>query len=157
MRKFPVCTQYPISSKNHFLPQQKFPWVTDEIRCLYFVADYCNSMNRPLSGYTYDQSYTLPWLWQKSWILFLGLRAYWPSGCWDQYPRWLKKKCHLTSISNPIVEIRRSYDRLISTMGIPILVRWHLYIESCPMCPFFKSSRCNTFEDWAPVDQSTGA
>ena len=39
---------------------------------------------------------------------------------------------HLTSIGNPIVEIRRSYDRLISTMGFPILVRWHLYIESGP-------------------------
>ena len=31
---------------------------------------------------------------------------------------------------NPIVEIRGSYSRLISTMGFPILVRWHLYIES---------------------------
>ena len=38
--------------------------------------------------------------------------------------------CHLTSIGNPIVEIRRSYDRLISTMGFPIPVIWHLYIES---------------------------
>ena len=28
--------------------------------------------------------------------------------------------------------MRRSYDRLISTMGFPILVRWHLYIESGP-------------------------
>ena len=28
------------------------------------------------------------------------------------------------------MEIRRSYDRLISTMGFPILVRQHLYIES---------------------------
>ena len=28
------------------------------------------------------------------------------------------------------MEIRRSYDRLISTMGFPILVRRHLYIES---------------------------
>ena len=33
------------------------------------------------------------------------------------------KRCHLTSIGNPIVEIRRSYDHLISTMGFPILVR----------------------------------
>ena len=40
---------------------------------------------------------------------------------------------HLTSIGNPIVEIRRSYDRLVSTMGFPIPVRWHLYIESGPM------------------------
>ena len=46
---------------------------------------------------------------------------------WSQLKRY-----HLTSIGNPIVEIRRSYDRLISTMGFPILVRWHLYIESGP-------------------------
>ena len=36
----------------------------------------------------------------------------------DSIWRW-----HLTSIGNPIVEIRRSYDRLISTMRFPILVR----------------------------------
>ena len=30
------------------------------------------------------------------------------------------------------MEIRRSYDRLISTMGFPILERWQLYIESGP-------------------------
>ena len=42
------------------------------------------------------------------------------------------KRCHLTSIGNPIVEIRRSYDRLISTMGFHIPVRRHLYIESGP-------------------------
>ena len=40
------------------------------------------------------------------------------------------KRYHLTSIGNPTVEIRWSYDRLISTVGFPILVRWHLYIES---------------------------
>ena len=39
---------------------------------------------------------------------------------------------YLTSIRNPIVEIRRSYDRHFSTMGFPILVRWHIYIESGP-------------------------
>ena len=33
------------------------------------------------------------------------------------------------------MEIRRSYDRLISTMGFPILVRWHLYIKSGPLSP----------------------
>ena len=30
------------------------------------------------------------------------------------------------------MEIRRSYDPLISTMGFPILIRLHLYIESGP-------------------------
>ena len=50
----------------------------------------------------------------------------------DSIKRW-----HLTSIENPIMEIRRSYDRLISTMGFPILVEWHLYFESGPndWCP----------------------
>ena len=42
------------------------------------------------------------------------------------------KRCRLTSIGNPIVEIRRSQDRLTSTMGFLILVRCHLYIESGP-------------------------
>ena len=37
---------------------------------------------------------------------------------------------HLTSIWNPIVEIRHSYGRLISTLEFAIQVRWHLYIES---------------------------
>ena len=52
--------------------------------------------------------------------------------------QWYKRKpgpqfnIKITSIGNPIVEIRRSYDRLISTMGFPILVRQHLYIESLP-------------------------
>ena len=43
----------------------------------------------------------------------------------------------ILSIANPIVEIRRSYVRLISTMGLPILIRWHFYIESTPRCFFF--------------------
>ena len=43
-----------------------------------------------------------------------------------------KKRWHLTHRGNPIVEIRRSYDHIISTMGFHILVRWHLYIESGP-------------------------
>ena len=30
------------------------------------------------------------------------------------------------------MEIRRSYNRLISTTGFPILVRWHLYTKSGP-------------------------
>ena len=33
-----------------------------------------------------------------------------------------------------MVETIRSYDRPVSTMGFPILVRWHLYIESEPRC-----------------------
>ena len=55
-----------------------------------------------------------------------------PSG-WGKYQGPDSIQGHrLTSIGNPIVEIRRSYDRLISTMGFPILVRRDLYIESGP-------------------------
>ena len=35
-------------------------------------------------------------------------------------------------IGNPIVEIRQSSDRLISTMGFPIQIECHLYVESGP-------------------------
>ena len=34
----------------------------------------------------------------------------------------------LTRIGNPIVEIRLTYDRLISTMGFPVAVGQHLYM-----------------------------
>ena len=53
--------------------------------------------------------------------------------CSREYWALIQKKLyHLNSIGNAIVEIRRSYDRLISTMVFPILVRQHLYIESGP-------------------------
>ena len=39
-------------------------------------------------------------------------------------------RCYLISIGNLIVEIWRSYGRLISTMGFPILIKRYLYIES---------------------------
>ena len=38
----------------------------------------------------------------------------------------------LAGVGGPIVELRRSYHRLISTMGFPTLVRLRLYIESGP-------------------------
>ena len=38
--------------------------------------------------------------------------------------------CSLVCIGTPIVEIRRSYDCFITTLGFPILVRQNLYIES---------------------------
>ena len=46
------------------------------------------------------------------------------------------------------MEIRRSYDRLISTMGFPILVRWHLYIESGPWSVIPEHASAN---DMAPI------
>ena len=41
------------------------------------------------------------------------------------------------------MEIRRSYDRLISTMVFPILVRQHLYIESGPRSSSYRLPRCH--------------
>ena len=34
-----------------------------------------------------------------------------------------------------MLKIRQSWDRLILNMGIPMLVRWHLYIETGPRWP----------------------
>ena len=37
------------------------------------------------------------------------------------------QSCHLTSMRNPIMEIKQSNHCLISTMGFALLVKWHLY------------------------------
>ena len=57
------------------------------------------------------------------------------------------------------MEIRRSYDGLISTMGFRILVRWHLYIESGPRYLEFqfqyitlKSHKCQKHRNHRPID-----
>ena len=72
------------------------------------------------SGMAYQRPITGP-LWHEAWRMFQ----------FKTHPRLLGP-WHLTSIENPIVKIRRSYDRLISAMGFPILVRWHLYIKPGP-------------------------
>ena len=41
-------------------------------------------------------------------------------------------RCRLISIGNPSLEIRRSLDRLISTMGFAALVRWHFILNQGP-------------------------
>ena len=41
--------------------------------------------------------------------------------------QWLR--CDLTIPEMPIAEVRQSYDSLISTMEIPMLVGWHIYTE----------------------------
>ena len=48
------------------------------------------------------------------------------------------------------MEIRRSYERLISTMGFPTLVRRHLYIESGPCCLFKRTAQETTTDRQSP-------
>ena len=52
--------------------------------------------------------------------------------------------CCLADVGVPIVERRRPYDRLLSTVGFPVLVGWHLYIVSSPGFFFFYASE-NSF------------
>ena len=52
-------------------------------------------------------------------------------------------KCHLTNIGNPIVEIRRSWNRLISTLEFPILIGCDLYIELVSLDKWGWIYRCN--------------
>ena len=63
---------------------------------------------------------------------------------------WLNiKMSSYKYIGNPIMEIRLSYDRLISTMGFLILVRWYLYIESVPWMLRLDSSIIHSY--WVGV------
>ena len=58
----------------------------------------------------------------------------------------LSIKTVFTRYGDSHVKIRRSRDRLIFNMGIPILVRWHLYIEMTPRLFFFlkRGNICST-------------
>ena len=49
----------------------------------------------------------------------------------------------------PMLKIRRSRHRLIFNMGIPILVRWHLYSETAP-----RGSNTRVNLGWYPVDNA---
>ena len=60
----------------------------------------------------------------------------------------------------PMLKIRRSRDRLIFNMGIPILVRQHLYIETAPALEGLKllflvnhgASTCCRMDSWIVPD-----
>ena len=84
-----------------------------------------------------NKTATLPWpLPYGQGVMMLVPYMYMPALVMDSPPGlWFNiKKSHLTSIGNPIVEIKRSQDRLISAMGFAILVRWHIFIESGSRC-----------------------
>ena len=49
-----------------------------------------------------------------------------------------------------MLKIRRSRDRLIFNMVIPILVRWHLYIETVPRFLYVRSS--GQWKEWLTVE-----
>ena len=51
--------------------------------------------------------------------------------CWPHEFCYLGR-CPLTSIGNNIMEIRQSYNCLITRIVFPILVRCHIYIEMDP-------------------------
>ena len=75
-------------------------------------------------------------LYRQQWPIYFWLQRYILNICEQMYVYWLifllQKRQANDRIGNPIVEIKRSYDRLISTMGFPIPIRRHLYIESGP-------------------------
>ena len=52
----------------------------------------------------------------------------------------------------PMLKIRRSQDRLIFNMGIPILVRLHLYIETAPWSLFYLSHCIAVFNNYVLFD-----
>ena len=64
------------------------------------------------------------------------------------YKKW--SMCHLTDMGNFTVEIRWSYDSLISTMGFTILASWHIHIKQGPLllqCPSSRARNPIVFPD----------
>ena len=60
--------------------------------------------------------------WGRAVLCLVGVP--WMSMITRHPGRWFNINMSSYSIGNPIVEIRRSSDRLISTMGFPMLVRY---------------------------------
>ena len=58
------------------------------------------------------------------------------------------KKPHSPTHPLPMLKIRQLWDRLIFTMGIPILVKRHLYIETAPWYLFILQSQY--YGCWCP-------
>ena len=70
--------------------------------------------------------------WVTQWICYnvSELGQNW-SGIWHNWSTiWAPSQ--YKGMGTPMLKIRRSRDRLILNMGIPILVRWHIYIEMGP-------------------------
>ena len=85
----------------------------------------------------------LSWRLQMSWSKiggYLYVR-------WDQASASVQRY-HLTSVGISIVEIRRSCDRLIATMGLPTLVRRRFYIESESLGPVSVSDKTSYRKPW---------
>ena len=104
-------------------------------------------------GQLQERRHFLQSLWQSdqvgiNWYLYASVRCKKPGGE-SSRPAWLTvlcsvwygsaganlgavsiQRCRLTSIGIPMLKIRRSHDRLIFNMGIPILGKDGLYIET---------------------------
>ena len=65
---------------------------------------------------------------------------------WGHFPHWMNSgpcldiKTILLGMGIPMLKIRRSHDRLIFNMGIPILVKQYLYIETAQRVSDFISN-----------------
>ena len=106
-----------------------------EIKCQYLFSMHIYSQYH--GCWCKEPGHQQPWYWHSYPLKTRMVRT--DPGGWFNI-----KKCHLTStisIRNPIVEIKRSYDHLMSTKGftILVLVRRYLYIESGPN---FKKKNC---------------
>ena len=95
----------------------------------------------------WNLSYNTRWKWNinvRSFLYGIQLRQaedFGNNASWDElllteaFPAWapFQYKDGLSSYGSPMLKIRRSWDHLTFNMGIPILVRWHLYIETAPL------------------------
>ena len=88
----------------------------------------------------------IPVCWLQC-MVFVNGRKY-PSAarCWRPGSR-LNIKTIFPRYGIPMSKIRRSRDRLIFNMGIPILIRHHLYNEMAPLQTDILSAFCLNFEN----------
>ena len=123
----------PVSSgcpgRNTFLPEEKQPWwYADEYNySLYQSKKYINTENTKLAHHWHIHN-------NKIGIIMIIFDQTYMAQCKTAMHPLLTQWGYCSLVLIPC-HTPWSYDRLISTMGFPILVRRHLYIESGPWSP----------------------
>ena len=116
---------------------QPFPYITCVAEIWSWDSQqHCESSYQSNAAFMFPKESVISWKlnintephdrWVTTWSSFPGA---WGSIRYQCQGPDSVQRCHLNSIGFFILEIRQSLDHLISTMEIPILVRWHLYIE----------------------------
>ena len=130
---------FSTTNPNHPIPWVSFPSPLT-MKVMASLSNWVDTCTHSTTNtdYRYEQSWTTTSRWYKSCTLYTGTHALYKCGQWtgtSWHSSWAPsqyKHCLSQALGIPMLKIRRSWDRLIFNMAIPMLVRRYLYIEMTP-------------------------